>query len=206
MTPTATRPDNGNRRWSRNYTPGYTGFVPAKVELFGKTAGKINEEICRAGGRFENLITDMDIRPDDLARIPATTKSPRIMFGNRSRHGNTWIGGPTHEVIRQHIPGYQGWVQGNAHKGEFNKSQAKVSARMFAMQEGTMKEEHFPKSTNRLEFRASNFRRFGKCLPPVTLQSPTARSSRPKTTTTTRSSSMKRPKTGSKENKNCVTT
>ena len=87
LTPTArtTRPYHENKRWARNYTPGYTGFVPAKIELFGKTAGKINEEICRAGGRFENLITDMQIMPEDLARLPATTKSPKMMFGNRSR-------------------------------------------------------------------------------------------------------------------------
>jgi hypothetical protein len=99
-----------NKEWSRHYTPGYTGFVPAKVELFGKTAGRINEEICRAGGRFENLMVDSRITADDMYRVPATNKSPKIMFGNRSRQGPSWIGGPTHEVNRQHIPGYSGCV------------------------------------------------------------------------------------------------
>ena len=44
-----------NKPWARQYTPGYTGFVPAKVELFGKTAGQMNREICEAKGLFENL-------------------------------------------------------------------------------------------------------------------------------------------------------
>ena len=43
------------RPWAREYLPGYTGHVPAKQELFGKTAGSINREICVAGGRCENL-------------------------------------------------------------------------------------------------------------------------------------------------------
>ena len=33
------------RLWAREYLPGYTGFVPVKNELFGKTAGTINREI-----------------------------------------------------------------------------------------------------------------------------------------------------------------
>jgi hypothetical protein len=107
-----------NKPWAREYTPGYTGFVPTKVELFGKTAGKINREICDAQGSFGNLNTLMTQNTfSDLKRLPATTKTPKIMFGNHSRHGNTWIGGPTHELQRQHIPGYQGWIQGSVEKG-----------------------------------------------------------------------------------------
>lgn len=43
------------RLWNREYLPGYTGFVPTKNDLFGKTAGNINKEICIAGGKGENL-------------------------------------------------------------------------------------------------------------------------------------------------------
>ena len=28
------------------------------------------------------------------------------------QNGATWIGGPTHELQRQHIPGYQGHIHG----------------------------------------------------------------------------------------------
>jgi len=41
--------------WAREYLPGYTGFVPVKNELFGKTAGTINREINTAGGSEQNM-------------------------------------------------------------------------------------------------------------------------------------------------------
>jgi hypothetical protein len=28
------------------------------------------------------------------------------------QNGATWVGGPTHELQRQHIPGYQGHIKG----------------------------------------------------------------------------------------------
>jgi hypothetical protein len=75
--------------------------VPTKVELFGKTSGKINREICEAQGSFNNLnMLATQTTFSDFTRFPATTKTPKIMFGNHSRHGNTWIGGPTHEIQR----------------------------------------------------------------------------------------------------------
>lgn len=53
LTDRATKRDN--KPWAREYTPGYTGFVPAKVELFGKTAGQMNREIISAKGLFSNI-------------------------------------------------------------------------------------------------------------------------------------------------------
>ena len=41
----------GQRRWQREFLPGYTGFVPTKNTLFGKTSGAINREISLTGGR-----------------------------------------------------------------------------------------------------------------------------------------------------------
>ena len=38
------------RKWNKEYLPGYTGFVPTKNFLCGKTAGIINKEVCLAGG------------------------------------------------------------------------------------------------------------------------------------------------------------
>ena len=43
------------RSWAREYLPGYTGHVPLKNDLFGKTAGMINREICEAGGNENNM-------------------------------------------------------------------------------------------------------------------------------------------------------
>jgi len=41
--------------WGREYLPGYTGHVPLKNDLFGKTAGHINKEICVSGGIEDNM-------------------------------------------------------------------------------------------------------------------------------------------------------
>lgn len=43
------------RSWAREYLPGYTGHVPLKNDLFGKTAGTINQEICQSGGNEYNM-------------------------------------------------------------------------------------------------------------------------------------------------------
>jgi hypothetical protein len=40
--------------------------------------------------------------------MPATEKIDKKIFSNRSRFESTWIGGPTHEIRMQHIPGYSG--------------------------------------------------------------------------------------------------
>ncbi len=44
-----------SKRYVREYLPGYTGFVPTKNNLFGKTAGSINREICLTGGNHQEL-------------------------------------------------------------------------------------------------------------------------------------------------------
>ena len=41
--------------WAREYLPGYTGHVPLKNDLFGKTAGTINREINESGGNETNM-------------------------------------------------------------------------------------------------------------------------------------------------------
>jgi hypothetical protein len=41
--------------WAREYLPGYTGHVPLKNDLFGKTAGTINAEINQSGGNEDNM-------------------------------------------------------------------------------------------------------------------------------------------------------
>lgn len=87
------------------------------------------------------------------------------VFGNRSKEAVNWIGGPTHMVRRQQIPGYAGHQRGAVNKGMIHKSFAKVTAELFS-------EPHPPSqlsnpkqafcATQREQFRGTNFRRFGK--------------------------------------------
>jgi len=51
---------NTNKRWSRSYLPGYSGFVPTKNDFTGKTAGAINREICLAGG-IQSALDQMEL-------------------------------------------------------------------------------------------------------------------------------------------------
>jgi hypothetical protein len=76
--------------------------VPTKVELYGKTAGQINREICEANGQFAalNTINSLDSSRINQAlnKSPASIKAPKIMYGNNSRESTTWVGGPTYEI------------------------------------------------------------------------------------------------------------
>ena len=46
---------SATKPYAREYLPGYTGFVPTKNNLFGKTSGSINREICITGGNPSKL-------------------------------------------------------------------------------------------------------------------------------------------------------
>jgi hypothetical protein len=90
--------------------PGYTGHVPNKNELFGKTAGTINKEICEAGGQQENLGRNFlkAHMNGSTQALPASSKQNKDVFGNWSKYARNWISGPTHEIRMQHVPGYTG--------------------------------------------------------------------------------------------------
>lgn len=44
------------------------------------------------------------------------------------QNGATWIGGPTHELQRQHIPGYQGHIHGLFSENVYGKNFARVTS------------------------------------------------------------------------------
>lgn len=44
------------------------------------------------------------------------------------QNGVTWMGGTTHELQQQHIPGYQGHVHGLFSENVFGRSFARVTA------------------------------------------------------------------------------
>lgn len=83
--------------WAREYLPGYTGHVPLKNDLFGKTAGTINQEICASGGNEDNLgriaLKQTMMGTTDL---PTCAKMNKDVFGTRSKNSVNWISGPTH--------------------------------------------------------------------------------------------------------------
>ena len=88
--------------WAREYLPGYTGHVPLKNDLFGKTAGTINKEICVAGGN-EDTMGRVALKQSMVGQydLPACAKMNKDVFGNTSRYAVNWVAGPTHNVRRQ---------------------------------------------------------------------------------------------------------
>ena len=115
--------------------PGYTGHVPLKNDLFGKSAGTINREICESGGIEDNL-TRLTLKESILGTnnnsLPPSAKMNKDVFGNWSRYSKNWISGPTDQIRRQHVPGYTGHVRGMVNKGQFSQSYARVTANLFA--------------------------------------------------------------------------
>jgi hypothetical protein len=89
------------------------------------------------------------------------------VYGNHSKRAVNWICGPTHEIRRQHIPGYKGVSRGIVNKDFMPKSYAKVTADLFARQH-PMGTDTDPATrftaTQRAAYEPENFRRWGKSL------------------------------------------
>ena len=162
------------RFWAREYLPGYTGHVPLKNDLFGKTAGTINREICTSGGIEENMgRIALKQSMMGVTDLPACAKMNKDVFGNNSKLAINWISGPTHNMRRQQVPGYTGHVRGMVNRDSMSKSYARVTATLFSkrhpIQVDNTTKGRFT-STQRDEFRTSNNRRFGKYTPWVAVR------------------------------------
>jgi len=156
----------GPRRWQREFTAGYTGFVPTKNQLFGKTNGAIVRELCLTGGRPEELdALEMTRHLEQKSSLPTSKDINPEVYSYRSRQAVNWICGPTHEIRQQHIPGYTGQCRGFVNKDFMQKSYAKVTAELFSHRHPMGSEQDTRTrftATQRAAFRPSNFRRFGK--------------------------------------------
>jgi len=72
-----------------------------KNDLFGKTAGTINREICESGGIEENM-GRIALKQSMMGQtdLPACAKMNKDVFGNLSKYSKNWISGPTHDLRR----------------------------------------------------------------------------------------------------------
>ena len=89
----------------REYLPGYTGYIPQKLNTCGLTVGEINRRLV-VNERSDEI-------PDDAKRnlyneapkLPIDTKQDTMKYGAKSRLATTWIGGDTEKIYPQFIPG-----------------------------------------------------------------------------------------------------
>ena len=114
--------------------PGYTGFVPRKNDVYGCTAGDINRIITQTGYKPSNYDVEVTVgKPQFATRAlysdpPAQDENNKdLQYGNHSKHGENWLGGPTQNVKAQHIPGYSGYIPKINSENLYGKSFAKVS-------------------------------------------------------------------------------
>ena len=99
--------------------------------------------------------------------LPTCAKMNKDVFGNSSKHSQNWIAGPTHNIRKQHVPGYTGHIRGMVNRDAMPKSYAKVTATLAAKRHPIAVDNSVKgrfSSTQRDEYRLSNNRRFGKCF------------------------------------------
>lgn len=106
-----------NRRWNREYLPGYTGFVPTQKAFVGKTSGQINREISLCGGCPQQLdALELSRHKAQMAELPASKSINPDVYSMRSKDSVNWVSGPTHMVRQQHVPHYTGHNRGQVNK------------------------------------------------------------------------------------------
>jgi hypothetical protein len=92
-------------KYDKEYLPGYTGHVPKKNEVFGCTAGDINQIITKTGQKPSEYDVDVAIskpyynKNDFLVNPPAKDLvNDELQYGNASMKGENWIGGPNGNI------------------------------------------------------------------------------------------------------------
>ena len=169
----------------KEYLPGYTGHVPKKMEVFGCTAGEANKIIIETARRSLG-INGADPRESaymtngrSIAHAkrtlyshqpPKDDKGEVIQYGNVSRLGHNWIGGPTQNLKAQYVPGYQGFVPGIKAENLYGKSFAKGSSK--AINKEYERGFDLPThqrflSQNAIEHDKTNFRRIREAEDPA---------------------------------------
>ena len=89
----------------REYLPGYTGYIPQKMNTYAITIGEVNrrlvtkekEEVVQLDGKRNLYTTAADMKLD--------TNKDFLKYGPNSKNSVTWIGGGTEKIYPQHIPG-----------------------------------------------------------------------------------------------------
>lgn len=89
----------------REYLPGYTGYIPKKINTCGQTVGKLSNLLVSPESA-EDIPEDARRELyNDGKEIPVDEKQDTMKYGPKSKMATTWIGGDTEKIYPQHIPG-----------------------------------------------------------------------------------------------------
>lgn len=117
----------------REYIPGYTGHIPAKMGTFAVTAGRINRQLVINTKTKYTVPLERQYYTRCITHLRGNGDKDK--YGYRSRHGISWIAGPTNNVYAQHIPCiileievvYQGYVHSIVPENIMGKSFARCT-------------------------------------------------------------------------------
>ena len=130
--------DNKTSIYRDNF-PGYSGHIPYKMEVIGKTVGasndhikKIltteppNEAILRPMAYEDYSLYNHDYFNENFSRNYNLEEDK--IYSNKSKEAETWVSGAKYQIYPQHIPGFKAHVPGiyssNIHGMGYSKSTA----------------------------------------------------------------------------------
>ena len=159
------------KEFKKVFTPGYTGHVPHKKNLFGVTTGNANKILVTKNGtkkfeaegaRHAGACSNIGKRNKSAG---AALRTNHLKYGNWSKHAVNWISGPNHEIRYQQVPGYTGHVPGIKSENLHAKSYARTTAtansnKRFNPNYGSVTSKDRFTSSQKKEFSQNNFRRF----------------------------------------------
>lgn len=98
--------------------------------------GDINRILTGQGYKPSNYDVDIAVNKNEVfATRTFYSKPPSqdslqqdVKWGNVSKYGDNWIGGPSNNVRAQHIPGYKGYVPNIKAENIFGRSYANTTA------------------------------------------------------------------------------
>ena len=166
--------------YRKEYLPGYTGHVPKKNEVYGCTAGDINKIITKQGYKPSNYDVDIAVGKPTFAQRDFYSNPPgqdemnkQMAYGNHSKFGDNWLGGPTTNIKAQHVPGYAGYVPQVKSENLYGKSFAKATGASingeYLRGASPTKKERFT-TENQKEFAKDNFRRLKDDIEPAEIK------------------------------------
>ncbi len=92
-------------QYRKHYLPGYTGHVPRKNDVYGCTAGDVQRIITGTGYKPSNYDVEVAVAKPTFAQRDLYSNPPlqddekkAIQYGNLSRAGDNWLGGPTANI------------------------------------------------------------------------------------------------------------
>ena len=166
--------------YKKEFIPGYTGHAPKRNEVFGCTAGDINKIIMGTGGKPSNYDVDVAVGKPSYATRQNYSQPPaqdtaggEVTYGNNSKKGENWLGGPTQNLKAQHVPGYAGYVPQIKSENLFGKSFAKTTGSAingeYSKGQQPPLNERF-QTHGQTEFGKDNFRRLKAEMEPSELK------------------------------------